>query len=442
VETIGSGAGMVVTLGMGVWLIPGSGAMGAAEAFSAGALAQLLVDGAVTLWAFGARSPRVSHLADHGILAEEREEPVAESGPMLLVAEELGATPDEGYESFVRALQARIADRRPAVLYGMPRHRWDGWTPARVLNRTWQIVRLARSPQVRAAPPALVVYASRSSLTLPALFRARLLKALCRGAPLTFVALQTSSGQWLPDLLIRWLAPDLLLLPTERERDAAGRLGIAAATVCGGVDLERFRPPVPGERAALRRKWGLSLQDRVILHVGHLREGRNLRVMATMAARPGVTAVVAASSRRGPESDQLKRELERAGVLVIDGYIPEVEELYRLADCYLFPTLSAGSAVALPLSILEALASNLPVVSTAFGALSERFDSVPGLELVEHPALLPERALAACGLGVRTRHLVEPYAWDALAERLVGLCSASMGWAESGTTPPVSGGPW
>src|SRR5262249_13492498 len=112
---------------------------------------------------------------------------------------------------------------------------------------------------------------------------------------------------------------------------------------------------------------------------------------------------------------------EAHGVVVIDGYVPDVEELYRLADCYVFPTVSPGSAVALPLSILEALASDLPVVSTAFGALSERFGAAPGLDLVENPAFIPDRVLAACGSGARTRHLVEPHAWDALAERLVDL---------------------
>jgi glycosyltransferase involved in cell wall biosynthesis len=143
--------------------------------------------------------------------------------------------------------------------------------------------------------------------------------------------------------------------------------------------------------------------------------------MAALAAVPGMTAVVAASSSRGRESERLHRELWSRGVIVIDGYVPEVEELYRLADCYVFPTVSSDSAVAVPLSILEALASDLPVVSTAFGALTERFGRVPGLELVEHPALLPDRVLAVCGSGVRTRHLVEAYSWDSIAARLVDL---------------------
>ena len=64
VETASSGAGMVVTVGLGVWLIPALGPVGAAAAFGAGALAQLVVAGAVTAWAFGGGQPRMRHLAD------------------------------------------------------------------------------------------------------------------------------------------------------------------------------------------------------------------------------------------------------------------------------------------------------------------------------------------------------------------------------------------
>jgi len=194
-----------------------------------------------------------------------------------------------------------------------------------------------------------------------------------------------------------------------------------AATISGGVDLERFRPIAPGERATLRHKWRLSPTDRIVLHVGQLREGRNLRVMAALAAVPGVTAVVVASSTRGREAERLHRELWARGVIVIDGRVPEVEELYRLADCYVFPSVSPAAAVALPLSVLEALASDLPVASTTFAALPERFGRVAGFELVEHPALLPERVRAVCGSAVRTRQLVEPYSWDAIAGRLEDL---------------------
>src|SRR5262249_46443187 len=272
----------------------------------------------------GSRSPRVKHLRDAQILTDEPPgEKMEEAAgdrlagmppPILMVAEELGDTPDEGYQCFVRTLETRLSGSRPTLMYASRRYRWDGSKVMRWLNRSRELFQAARLPKVRAVRPSVVVYASRSSLTLPALVHARLLKRLCGGNPLALVALQASAGGGLSRTLLRLLAPDLLLLPTDRERDAVRALGIPAATVCGGADLERFRPPKAGEREALRQKWGLRPEDRIVLHVGHMRDGRNLRVMSSIAAWPGVTPLLAASSWRGLESEQLRSELEGHGV--------------------------------------------------------------------------------------------------------------------------------
>src|SRR5262245_2133086 len=213
----------------------------------------------------GSRSPRVKHLRDAQILTDEPPgEKMEEAAgdrlagmppPILMVAEELGDTPDEGYQCFVRTLETRLSGSRPTLMYASRRYRWDGSKVMRWLNRSRELFRAARLPKVRAVRPSVVVYASRSSLTLPALVHARLLKRLCGGNPLALIALQASAGGGLSRTLLRLLAPDLLLLPTDRERDAVRALGIPAATVGGGVDLERFRPPKAGEREALRQKW-------------------------------------------------------------------------------------------------------------------------------------------------------------------------------------------
>ena len=97
----------------------------------------------------------------------------------------------------------------------------------------------------------MIVYASRSSITLPALARARLLRLAWR-APVAMVALQVT-GEPAGSRAGRWLAPDLLLLPTEAACRAARDLGLRAQCVWSGVDLDRFRPAGAGEKAELRR---------------------------------------------------------------------------------------------------------------------------------------------------------------------------------------------
>lgn len=364
------------------------------------------------------------------LLRRTVELPTGNSAPVLVIAEELASVPDEGYTRFVREVTHVLAVRRRVACYFTSACRWDHLGPVRALNRCRHMIRAARRRDL--ARPAVVAYASRSSVTVMALLRARALKLLFRGAPVAVIALQDFSV-W-SGRLLRLLAPDLLLAPTERDCDEARRAGVNAARIWSGVDLERFRPALDGEKVALRRRWGLPTDRRIVLHVGHLRDGRNLSPLAALAGG-GATVVLCASGWRGSESARLKGALTAAGVVVLDGYQPRVEELYRLADCYVFPTESRGSAAAMPLSVLEALASGLPVASLKFGALAEYLADAPAVALVDSPADLVESALALAGSAVRARPLAEPYAWPAVGERLLGLLDDLTFVAAS--APPV-----
>lgn len=421
VMSISSGVAVVVTIASGLLLIPRLGLLGASTAFSSGAVSQLMVEGAVTLWAFGPRTPRVQQLA--GRAAGRPRHPAGELTPaparILLVAEELDLIQDEGYTKFTRVLEAELGRRRSVVTYVTRPHRWDGNAVVRLINRTLEVLKCALSRKVRDSPPDVILYASRSSLTVPALVRARLVRVLCR-APVALVALQGGGVGVLRGRLARSLAPELLLVPTQAQLRLARNLGVNAACIWSGVDLERFRPAVPGEKEALRERYGLPRDRRIVLHVGHLREGRNLMALAPLAGEDGVTVVVLASGRRSVESDALRAQLDQQGVVVLDGYQPAVEELYRQADCYVFPTTASDSAVALPLSVLEALASCIPVVSMRFGALEERLGSMPGLELVDDAAGLV-RAAGSMSSQVDRPALAGTFSWQAITDRLLGL---------------------
>ena len=69
-----------------------------------------------------------------------------------------------------------------------------------------------------------------------------------------------------------------------------------------------------------------------------------------------------------------RRDLEAAGVRVLRENLPAIHELYQLADVYLFPVQRADAAMEIPLSVLEAMAVNLPIITTPFGRLTELFE--------------------------------------------------------------------
>lgn len=342
----------------------------------------------------------------------------------FLLAEEVGNAPDEGYAKVVHELgnalnrHVRVVTHSTNELVrigtgnGLSSRRRPGVRRMRAVvnRRLWANLR-----QVR---PATVVYVSRSSITLPALLRSRLLKWMAGGARVVMIGLQPRRlglGAW---MLARLLWPDLLLVSTEAELRGKRHHGATVERMVTGVDLARFRPARPGEKQALRKKYGIPQSARVVLHVGHLTAGRNLEALLPLAAQPGTTVVLVTSSQRQPESHRLEDELKKGGVVLIQDYIADIDEVYRLADCYVFPTVSTDYAIAMPLSILEAMASDLPVAALRFGALPEQFGDVEGVLLVNTAHDLVGAVDRLLSRSSSTRHLSEGYSWDTMARQV------------------------
>lgn len=339
---------------------------------------------------------------------------------VFLVAEELDGATDEGYAKVVHELGSALKRHASVVTYvtGQTRSSPPGATGRRGrlrADRTMALFNRRLRSELRKARPETVVYMSRSSITLTALVRSRLLKSLGGHARLVMIGLQPRRLGPIWRLLTPLLWPDLLLVSTEAELLDARRLGATAERMVTGVDLVRFRPAQPGEKRDLRRKFGIPEDARVLLHVGHMTEGRNLEALFPLAAQPGTTVVVVASRQRTAESAGLEAQLRAHGIVLLQGYLPDIDEVYRLADCYVFPTVSTDYAIAMPLSVLEAIASDLPVAALRFGALPERFGDAQGVVLANSAAELVEAVAKLLSQATSTRRLSEGFSWDAMA---------------------------
>ncbi len=335
---------------------------------------------------------------------------------ICLYVRELEPPYDEGFRNFMHSLLTEAPARRKALRLG---HGDPEVFDVDVGDSRFGITRTLRNA-IRGFRPEAVVYIPDGPVSAANLIRARLLKWYAGNAPTAVVCLQPPrSASFLLRALRTIAPPDMVYAQSEAGRKALAEIGFNAGIVRSGVDARRFRPADPDEKARLREQFGIDPSAYVVLHVGHVKEGRNLRVLGDIASSvPNASPLVVGSTSTTQEAD-LAAWLKGNGVRILDGYIERIEDLYRLADLYLFPVVENNHAVEMPLSVLEAMACNLPVVTTRFGALPECFDEGDGLYYADTDAEMLEKiGIASKADPPNTRPKMDDYTWESVAERL------------------------
>ena len=102
-------------------------------------------------------------------------------------------------------------------------------------------------------------------------------------------------------------------------------------------------------------------------------------------------------------------------------YFKNIEEIYALSDCYIFPVIKGGSILT-PLSVLEAMSCNLPAITRDFEGLTRIFSEGNGLIYIEKDEdFICAMDMIKKGIEVKTREKVLAYSWENVAQRLGGI---------------------
>lgn len=289
------------------------------------------------------------------------------------------------------------------------------------LPRNKLLLGRAFAERLRAFGAEAILYVPQAAATPMSLIRARLLRRQSGGVPVALLSLQARQyPQWAGGLL-RALEPGLLLTLSRRTCRAAEGVGLTARVVRLGVNSATFRPAEPGEKEVVRRRYGIP-DGKVILHVGHVSARRNLHLLARAASGEGQTRkhLVIAASTSTSRDPAVRQAFAGSPVTFVDTYVEHIEEIYRAADCYLFPTFCPGGAIEIPLSVLEALACGLPVVTTAFGGIPDILSEGRGLFIAASEREFLEKLETALKGGVTaTRDLVADLTWEKAAAGIV-----------------------
>jgi glycosyltransferase involved in cell wall biosynthesis len=101
-----------------------------------------------------------------------------------------------------------------------------------------------------------------------------------------------------------------------------------------------------------------------------------------------------------------------AGIIVIDEFLGDVHELYQASDCYFYPVNSPTGAIEIPLSVIEACACNLPVLTTRFGALTEAIREGNGFHYYDRVSEIVEKFAAIRLSRPETVAKVREFSWE------------------------------
>jgi glycosyltransferase involved in cell wall biosynthesis len=176
------------------------------------------------------------------------------------------------------------------------------------------------------------------------------------------------------------LLADRVVASSDAIRDALVAAGVDRAkivTLPAGVDLDRFGPaPASGE---LRAEFRLT--SPVIGSVAMFRGSKGHQHLVdaftiVLGEFPSASLLLVGDGIRRAEVERLVAERGLSRSVKFTGFRHDVPELLRLMDCFLLSSVREG----IPQALLQALASEIPVVATRVGGVGEVVvDGVTGL---------------------------------------------------------------
>jgi teichuronic acid biosynthesis glycosyltransferase TuaC len=161
--------------------------------------------------------------------------------------------------------------------------------------------------------------------------------------------------------------------------------------VHNGIDLTTFRPPEPGEKAALRQEFGIPKDVPLILFVGNFLPVKNPMIVIEghRTLRTNMPQAWMALIGGGPMEKEMRASIRQNAKFVGRQPSSEVARWMRAADCLILPSVNEG----VPNVILEAFASGLPVVASRVGGIPEVLSEQYGRLIEPTPRLLANGVL-------------------------------------------------
>jgi len=139
-----------------------------------------------------------------------------------------------------------------------------------------------------------------------------------------------------------------------------------------GIDVSLYEKSALEYRNEIRKKYGIESGEILIGTVGRLSKEKNqllfLKALKqVMKKHPNVKALIVGD---GPEKDSLLKYVDDEDLkenIIFPGIINDILPVYQALDIFVLSSITEG----VPITILEAMASKVPVIATNVGGIPE-----------------------------------------------------------------------
>ena len=222
--------------------------------------------------------------------------------------------------------------------------------------------------------PDVIIYLPFQSGTFASYLRQFTLRLISRNCKVIFYTLQPKYLSSIKKLIINFIKPSTGITASPEVYQYWENLKIDSTLVPLYTNLNKFAPNRDTAlKNKLRAKYNLPIEAFIITHVGHLNEGRNLETLIPLNTNNNQVVIIGSSSTPDDAlgTDSLKQKLINSGLIIIEGFIENIQEIYHLSDLYIFPVIDNCGSIGMPLSILEARTCGIPVLTTDYGSIKK-----------------------------------------------------------------------
>lgn len=169
----------------------------------------------------------------------------------------------------------------------------------------------------------------------------------------------------------KWLSryTDVLITINQEDYDAVINKKFKAKNVVlvngVGINLEKFQPQTEEKKLSLREKYGYSSDDFILMYAGELSYRKHQDLLINVAGKlkdriPNLKLLLAGN---GELEEQYRMQIDDLYVynqVELLGFRKDIDNLMNLADL----AVSASRQEGLPVNVMEAMATGLPLVVT------------------------------------------------------------------------------